>query len=437
MFKLRILYFYLLTRFFRKFETRSQLETWQNKRVTRFMKWVRANSLFYREQMAGLSVDEWQKIPIIDKKIMMEYFSSLNTVGIDKDEAFEVALESERSRDFTPTLNNVTVGLSSGTSGNRGLFLVSNLERARHAGTILAKVLPNSILSKNRVAFFMRANSNLYTASKSSRLKFEFFDLLTPMAQHLGRLQKFAPTLLFAPPSMLIQLAEAQREGRLTVKPLRIFSIAETLDPLDQKRIEAAFGQKVHQIYQCTEGFLATTCAEGTLHLNEDCVHIEREWMDETRTKFMPIITDFSRTSQPMIRYRLNDILTVRSTPCECGSLFTAIEAIEGRADDLLYLLNEQNERVTVFPDFVRRAVISSSDALEEYLVRQSAPGTLTISLKCPPAQRIEIGQKVQKEMTALARVLNAKTPELEWSDEFPPLEGKKLRRVARLYSIE
>jgi putative adenylate-forming enzyme len=434
MFKLRILYFYLTTKYLRNFSSRARLEIWQEGRIKSFLTWVRKNSPFYREQMGALLTTEWREMAIVDKKIMMDHFSSLNTVAIDRDHAFEIALQSEKSRDFTPTLNGVTVGLSSGTSGNRGLFLVSDLERARHAGTILAKVLPNSIFSTNRVAFFMRANSNLYTASQSSRLKFEFFDLLTSVEQHLERLDEFNPTLLLAPPSMLIRLAEAQLDGRMKIKPLKIFSIAETLDPLDQKKIEVAFKQKVHQIYQCTEGFLATTCNEGVLHLNEDCVHIETEWLDDTETKFMPIITDFSRTSQPIIRYRLNDILTVKKSPCVCGSVMMALETIEGRADDMLYFLNDANETVAVFPDFIRRAVISASEHLDEYLVTQSEPGHLSISLKSKTQDTQMIGVLVEKEMTALSRTLKTRSPKIKWSTHFPPLEGKKLRRVARLY---
>jgi len=429
MFKLRILYFYFQTRFLRRWRDRAALEAWQERKIQCFVRWVRRNSPFYRGQLAHLSGRDWRRLPVLDKKIMMANFSALNTVGIDRDRALELALESERSRDFTPTLNGVTVGLSSGTSGNRGLFLVSDSERARHAGTILGKILPNSILSKNRVAFFMRANSNLYTASRGSRLKFEFFDLLAPVESHLKRLQEFKPTLLFAPPSMLIRLADAQASRKIAISPIRIFSIAETLDPLDQKKIESAFGQKVHQIYQCTEGFLGATCAEGTLHLNEDCVHVEPEWLDESRTKFIPIITDFSRTSQPILRYRLNDILTVRKTPCPCGSPFLALEAIEGRADDMIDFVDSKSRPVPVFPDFIRRAIISASDWIEEYLVRQSVPGKLQISIR---PRSTEIEKQVQNELLSLAKQLHAELPEVEWSDEFPPLAGKKLRRIVR-----
>ncbi|WBV66998.1 hypothetical protein PGH44_06835 [Legionella pneumophila] len=51
-------------------------------------------------------------------------------------------------------INNIAVGLSSGTSGSRGLFLVSEQERDAWAGIILAKAMPNGLRSRERIAFF-------------------------------------------------------------------------------------------------------------------------------------------------------------------------------------------------------------------------------------------------------------------------------------------
>jgi putative adenylate-forming enzyme len=298
---------------------------------------------------------------------------------------------------------------------------------------MLGKILPRSIFSRYRVAFFMRANSNLYTASSGSRILFEFYDLLTPVAEHLPRLSRQTPDLLFAPPSVLIRLAEAVETGRLSIFPERIFSIAETLDPLDEKRIQKAFGRKVHQIYQCTEGFLAASCREGVLHLNEDCVRIEPEWLDSAKTKFVPVITDFSRTSQPIIRYRLNDILTPRTTPCPCGSVFMALEAIEGRQDDVLEFLRPGGGRVSVFPDFIRRAVLASSESIEEYLVSQKVPGELEIHLKMKDASRDPVTDRLLEEVRKLAGLLGAETPSIRFHSGIPELGGRKLRRVLRL----
>ena len=72
------------------------------------------------------------------------------------------------------------------------------------------------------------------------------------------------------------------------------------------------------------------------LHLNEDIVYIEREYLDDRR--FVPVVTDLERKAQPIIRYRLNDILVERKEPCGCGSPFLALEKIEGREDDVFFL---------------------------------------------------------------------------------------------------
>ena len=46
---------------------------------------------------------------------------------------------------------------------------------------------------------------------------------------------------------------------------------------------------------------------------------LKKEYLDDNR--FYPIITDFKRTSQPIYRYRLNDILVEEKSPCPCGSV--------------------------------------------------------------------------------------------------------------------
>src|SRR6202034_951555 len=130
---------------------------------------------------------------------------------------------------------------------------------------------------------------------------------------------------------------EAQREHKIDIQPKRITSVAEVLDPFDEKIIEDAFEQPVHQIYQCTEGFLGCTCTQGRMHLNEEFVFFEKEWVDQKNGRFVPIVTDFSRTTQPIVRYRLDDVLVLDERLCPCAAPTTVISRIEGRMDDVLY----------------------------------------------------------------------------------------------------
>ena len=98
------------------------------------------------------------------------------------------------------------------------------------------------------------------------------------------------------------------------------------------------------------------TGSRGTLHLNEDIVYIQREYLEGRR--FVPIVTDFERKAQPMIRYRLNDILVERKQPCSCNSPCLALEKIEGREDDMFSFLDEQGRERLIFPDFIRRCIL-------------------------------------------------------------------------------
>ncbi len=370
----------------------------------------------------------------MNKSLMMENFDLLNTKGLKKSQAMEVALKSEESRNFAPVINEITVGLSSGTSGSRGLFLASSFERSTWSGSILAKALPQHILHKERIALFLRAGSNLYDSVKSNTLEFKFFDMIRPIDELCKDLEFYAPTILLAPASMLRFIAQAVEENVIKINVIKIFAIAEVLEKIDQDYLESVFNQKIYQIYQATEGFLAISCSHGNLHFNEDLIHIEKEYITESPNKFIPIITDFTRTTQPIIRYRLNDILVENNDPCPCGSANLRIERIEGRCDDIFYFHDISTKNlVPVFPDFLGRLVISSSEDISQYKISSSSPSEMTISLlmaKDDPG--------LQENFLRLWRLFCDRKGIISPQISFTPYEVHqgitKMKRVARLY---
>lgn len=418
----------------RRWHARAELEAWQDRAVQKHLARILPHSSLYRKRYAGLALADWRSFPVTNKAGLMANFDEWNTVGIRREDALNIALQAENSRDFAPTIGNITIGLSSGTSGSRGLFLVSPAERHAWAGSLLAKILPGSLFARHRAALCFRANSNLYGSVSSRRFQFGFFDLLEPPEKLIPRLDAFNPTLLIAPPAMLRLLAYAQRAGQLHLKPQRIFSVAEVLESQERAAIEESFGQRLHEIYQATEGFLAVTCAHGTLHLNEDLLVVQKDWLDRAQKKFSPVITDFRRATQPVLRYRLNDILTERATPCPCGSIFTALERIEGRCDDLLeFPSTRAGESISVFPDFIRRAVITADDSIAEYSVTQRTDGVLEIALEVPPAHRTHAEQSVRTGFARLCQTLGGPCPQLDFVPFVAPALNAKRRRVQRL----
>ncbi|WP_266158265.1 F390 synthetase-related protein [Dyella silvatica] len=357
----------------RRFASRAALEQYQARKLRRFADRVLSRSPYFRA-MQHQPLSAW---PLMNKAVMMAQFDRMNTAGLHLDEVLACALKAESSRDFSPTIGRFSVGLSSGTSGGRGVFVVSPEERAAWAGVMLAKLLPAGLLQRERVALFLRANSNLYTSVDNPWLSFQFFDLFSPFEQLLRQLNASAPTIVVAPAQVLRELALATLDGRMTARPRRVIAAAEVLDPIDRALLLRVFDQ-VHEVYQATEGFLGATCAHGVMHLNEDVLYVEPEWIDDLR--FVPIITDFTRSTQPIVRYRLDDILVKRSEACPCGSHAMAIERIEGRCDDMLLLPGRlATGPLTIFADVCARALAQMLPAAADYRLLQTAADTLTL----------------------------------------------------------
>lgn len=369
-----VVFHFLRTRALR-FRSRDALLAWQRKRIALFLRQRLPQLPYYREHVGA----PLAQLPLMDKPTMLANFGALNNAGLSLESATAAALAAETTRDFKPQVGGITVGLSSGTQGPRGVFMVARREQLRWAGIMLARVLDGPLLTQLlfgrqplKVAFFMRADSNLYATLASRRIDFRFYDLLGGLDQHLPALQQHAPDILVAPSRILGRIAALARDGQLRLAPRKVIAVAEVLEPDDRSSIEQAFGGPVHQLYQCTEGFLGYTCEHGTLHLNEEFVHIEPEWLDAERTRFVPIVTDFTRSTQHFIRYRLTDSLRVRRDACPCGSAAMALDAVEGRCDDILWLPREAGgELAALYPDMIRHAVCIAPHALPDYRIEQ------------------------------------------------------------------
>lgn len=424
------------TKYWQRVKTRPQVEQWQQQKLFTFLRYLGRYAPYYQAFFTTRPLSAWAELPIMDKTQMMAQFDQLNTAGLKREDVERVALQAEQSRDFSPTWQGYTVGLSSGTSGNRGLFVLSPAEQSQWAGTVLAKMLRRPLWERQKIAFFLRANNNLYGRVGQRQIQFQFFDLLDPLEQHIQRLNQLQPTILVAPPSMLRFLAE-QLGQTLHLAPHQIIGVAEVLDSLDQQVIAQKFHRPVDQIYQATEGFIAHTCAHGTLHLNEDVLLVEREYLDEQQTKFVPILTDFRRLTQPFVRYRLNDVLTLATQPCPCGSPFTPLSQIDGRCDDIFYWRSENhNQLVPVFPDYLSRVVISSSPAVTAYQVRQVALDVIEIALQIASADRPTAEQAITQAMWQLSDRLNCVRPHIHF-DHLPTTLPSHLKRKRVINAVK
>ena len=410
---------FIKVRYFSKWTSRNELLEYQEKQVRKHLEFLKENSPYFKNH-------EITEEFTMNKAFMMENFDELNTLGVKRDEAMEIALNSEKTRNFSQKYKDISVGLSSGTSGHRGMFITTPEEQGIWAGTILAKMLPRNNIFRHKIAFFLRADNDLYKAVNSFLISLEYFDTFKDTDEHIERLNKYQPTMIVAPPSLLLVLAKKIEEGGLKVSVKRIISVAEILEKSDEEYIKKQFNQKIiHQIYQATEGFLACTCEYGHLHLNEDLIKFDKKYIDEKR--FYPIITDFRRTSQPFVKYYLNDILIESEEVCECGLVLQRIEKIEGRSDDIFKFTNKTGKEIVVFPDFIRRTILFVEN-IREYQVFQVNDDLLEIAVLNINKEQKEL---IEKEFNKLFASLDIKNVKIRFID-YKVNRTVKLKRVVR-----
>lgn len=419
----RTLWYYLLTRK-RHFTHREALENHQHKQLKRFARHVLARSPWFRAY-AAQPIDRW---PLMDKSVMMANFDQMNTQGLNSRKLLACALRSEKDRDFSRKIGRFSVGLSSGTSGRRGLFVVSPEEQQRWAGSMLAKMLPDGLFAGEKVALFLRANNHLYQSVNNRWLSLAYYDLFQPMVSHYAAIEHQAPTIIVAPAQVLRELALSVQRGDVRLQVKKVISVAEVLEPQDRQLLAQVFGE-VGEVYQATEGFLASTCGHGTLHLNEEFLHIEPQWIDARR--FTPIITDFTRTTQPIVRYRLDDVLVARAERCPCGNATRAISNIEGRWDDQLRLADDKDHLQVVFADLCSRVLATSLPPDADYRLIQQGARTLHLIADCT-MEELECSQQALLKMLELQGIDSQK---LNWRLESAaviPQFDRKRRRIIR-----
>jgi len=411
-------------------------------RLRRFLRQAARDCPHYQ----GVDPAKLENFPLMAKRNFLAHFAGLNRHHITLEEATATALRAERERDFQPQLpGGVTVGLSSGTSGTRHVFLVGRADRCRWAGQIFARMLSRESLRQLitpwrpplRIAFFLRASSNLYTTLRSRRVQFSYYDLTRPFADLLQDLARQQPHILVAPATVLAEIAKhhlRHSSSGLRHSSLRqVISVAEVLDTRDRELIVQAFGLPVGQIYQAAEGFLGATCAHGRIHLNEDSLHIERRWIDEKRDRFQPIITDFSRQTQWFVRHHLTDVLRPSTTPCPCGARTTSLDSIEGRAEEILWSRDAASGTPQpVFPDVLRQALYTLPQPPEHYRIEQHRDDWL---VHVQPFEN-SLEAEVRHALTHLHTRLQLTPPTfrfLPWTEQPPGEKQKRLRCVTPL----
>ncbi|HEX6554866.1 MAG TPA: AMP-binding protein, partial [Ktedonobacteraceae bacterium] len=293
--------------------TRQQLEDYQARALQACREYAYAHSPFYQRFHRGLTDRPLHELPVLTKAMLMEHFDELVT-----DRA--IRLEDVRHYLADPGgqegfLNRYRVMATSGSTGQPGVFLASQAERADLTVGFSRFPAWAGVPPATKFAMVASTASGHMTSQIPAMVNGQLLPRLQlsasdPVEQLVRQLNEWQPGMVAGYPSILGVLAQEQQQGRLQITPDFIASGSEVLTEETRQRIEQAWHTRLFNIYAATEsGVLASECASHRgLHLYEDLTIVEVA--DEQNRPVPPgvygdkvlLTVLFSRT-QPLIRY--------------------------------------------------------------------------------------------------------------------------------------
>ena len=180
-------------------------------------------------------------------------------------------------------------------------------------------------------------------------------------------MQDMETTLLVATPSYALHLGEEIRSRGLD--PMKDTKIRTGL--FGGEGMTSAMREEMHRVwgeeFVCTQNYgMSELCGPGVagectkmkgMHINEDWFIPEiidpktEEVLKEGEVGEL-VVTCLGKEAIPLIRYRTGDLTRLTYKKCECGRTTVRMDAISGRADDMLVIRG-----VNVFPSQIEEVL--------------------------------------------------------------------------------
>jgi phenylacetate-CoA ligase len=196
----------------------------------------------------------------------------------------------------------------------------------------------------------------------------------TNMGYYVDELRRRRPPWLHGYPSLLALLAAYILESGtdLGYKVRWVTTGAENLLPHQADVIERAFGVRPKQHYGMAEAVANfSECEYRALHVDEDFAAVELI-PNPDGPGFRVIGTNFTNLATPLLRYDVQDIVTVTDSECPCGRPGRLVASIDGRCKDYVILKNgaRLGRMDHIFKDMVN---------IREAQIYQKTPGEIII----------------------------------------------------------
>ncbi len=342
-------------------------EAFERQRLVRFRKFaafIQQHSPWYRRVMSEHKIDPAvclpEHFPVLTKTEVIEHFDEITTARDVTRKSLDQFLH--RSKDPKELFQGkYTVIHTSGSSGEVGFFVYDKPAWAR----VLSQVASGQSFrlfsfGRQKVAFFGATQGHFAGVSMSlstSSMPFSLvyktrtFEVNRPLAETVKGLNKFQPDMVLGYGSALKELAEKQIKGELRISPELLVNSGEPLVSADLKVIEGVFGKCIKNAYACSEHGLIGLREPSwkSMRLLEDYIFFDI-FDDHVLT------TNISNRVLPLIRYRMNDVLTL--LPSQEHAPYRSISDVVGRVEQIAKFTNRHGEVDGISPHTINELLI-------------------------------------------------------------------------------
>jgi phenylacetate-CoA ligase len=349
---------------------------------------------FYREQWSAAGFEpgalksraDWDRLPMLEKHELRERGEQL------------------RSRRAPAGLKATT----SGTSGTPIAVLRSHASWTHAHANVFRGWRWHGLDVGDRYAYFWGLALDP-SGRRQAELRDRFFNRrrlsafeVTPerAREFHARMVRWRPRFGFGYPSAVASFADEVLAQKLDGRAIgfhALITTAEVLKAEQRERLERAFGCRVVDSYGCAEaGVAGFQCQVGSMHIPVESVAVDLVPSEEGRHEVL--LTDLFNWSEPIIRYRVGDLVGPAPAACACGRGLPLLGAIEGRAGDFITL---PDGRVIngLLPYYIFRPH-AKSGAVREYQFAELGNGTIELRVKPGEAWSDEARTGIEAEVT-------------------------------------
>ncbi|MFA5955884.1 phenylacetate--CoA ligase family protein [Hyphomicrobium sp.] len=430
-------------------------------RFRNLLRYADENSPFYRKQFQGIDLKTCAitDLPTLSKAKMM---ANLDDVFTDR------ALRRDDLERFMNNAANVGTYFEGNyavchTSGSQGQPAIIVLDKSAILTMFAAQFARGQPVSRRFLPHLRRlfnpARFSIITQKPGFYPSSTFFNYFPERARRFTKLQRLS---VFDPPDVLVEKLNTFRPNIITgytsaletitremqagrLKPNsdleQITNISEPLPKAIAEHVQQAFGIHVTNVYSMAECMALTCGCQAThgSHLNDELAMLE---VVDANNRPVPngtpgskvLLTNLYNLAQPIIRYEIDDIVTISPKPCECGSLLPLVESVDGRSKDQFWV--NINGQIRELPYYIFLLVIHNETNLAEHQFLQTGVNQFVLRAVAVPGKTLSVDRLrdlVQQSLIS-ERLVGIVHFDVEIVDQILPEESGKVRRAKNVF---